>query len=168
MLFIGQAMALSVTGQKVAHLDSQALLNSNLQYRLATSDLAAYEEELLRGSRLASLKYNQKIREFAEGVRNNTLSPEEQQKIDAESKKLLKESQDYEASMPRKYQEKETELLTPIYQWVDQAIQEVAIENGYDAVLDTSDQFAVPFTNESTDITELVKEKMRSIGYQSN
>lgn len=65
----------------------------------------------------------------------------------------------YQQNAQKKLQEKEAELLQPIIDRAKQAISDVAKENGYTYIFDTS-AGAVLYQQDSDDILNLVKKKL--------
>ena len=66
----------------------------------------------------------------------------------------------YEQEVIMKVQEKRQALLEPILKRVDEAIQAVGKENGYQMIFDTSQINAILFVKESDDVAALVKKKL--------
>ena len=67
--------------------------------------------------------------------------------------------QTYQQSAQQRLQDKEKELLQPIIDRAKQAISDVAKENGYTYVFDTS-AGALLYQQDSDDILPLVKKKL--------
>ena len=72
---------------------------------------------------------------------------------------LSQRIQIYQQNAQKKLQEKEAELLQPIIDRAKQAISDVAKENGYTYIFDTS-AGAVLYPQDSDDILNLVKKKL--------
>lgn len=72
---------------------------------------------------------------------------------------LSQRIQIYQQNAQKKLQEKEAELLQPIIDRAKQAISDVAKENGYTYIFDTS-AGAVLYQQDSDDILNLVKKKL--------
>jgi len=71
---------------------------------------------------------------------------------------LVQRMQSYEANAQKEVQKKQQELLGPIYDKLEKAIKEVGDENDFIYVFDVN--ALLYYSDQSTDITDLVKKKL--------
>ncbi len=155
LLAAGPAMA-----QKYGHLNFGNLLSLMPETQAADTSLEAYRKQLVAKGEDMATKFKTNYEKLVEDVQAKTLAPKVQEAREAA---LAKEQQDimaYEQEMSQKLQLKRQELLKPIVEKAEKAIQDVAKENGYQFIFDTSTFNAVLFVRESDDIMPLVKAKL--------
>ncbi len=156
VLLLGSAL----NAQKYGHLNSGNLLQSLEEVQKADSQLKVFQEQLMaRGEEMAE-RFETALQAYYEKTQAGELS---QIQIQQEEQKLQKEREaimDYDQEVMQKVSEKREELLKPILEKVDRAIQAVGKENGYMMIFDTSVPNAILFVKETDDITALVKQKL--------
>jgi len=157
MLFAGMV---TTNAQKYGHLNFGNLISSLPETEAADSELAAYQKQLNADVEAKTKAWQQKAQEFFKEVEGGNLAPikqEERQKaLETERDQILQSQQ----SISQKVQLKRKELLEPIVNKVETAIKEVAEENGYVMIFDTSSFNAVLFAQDSEDVMDLVKAKL--------
>ncbi len=116
------------------------------EVKILDGELKAMQDELEK--KLAD--YKERKSQMTELIR----STKEQELND-----LNQRIQIYQQNAQKKLQEKEAELLQPIIDRAKQAISDVAKENGYTYIFDTS-AGAVLYQQDSDDILNLVKKKL--------
>ncbi len=94
-------------------------------------------------------------KEYDSGI----LTPVQAQQRQAELQKQQEFIQKFEQDAQQQVSAKREELLKPILQRVDDAIQVIAKENGYAMIFDTSTG-AMLFASETDDVTAMVKKKL--------
>lgn len=116
------------------------------EVKILDGELKAMQEELEK----KLTDYQERKSQMTELIR----STKEQELND-----LNQRIQVYQQNAQKKLQEKEAELLQPIIDRAKQAISDVAKENGYTYIFDTS-AGAVLYQQDSDDILNLVKKKL--------
>lgn len=116
------------------------------EVKILDGELKAMQEELEKKLN----DYQERKSQMTELIR----STKEQELND-----LNQRIQVYQQNAQKKLQEKEAELLQPIIDRAKQAISDVAKENGYTYIFDTS-AGAVLYQQDSDDILNLVKKKL--------
>lgn len=116
------------------------------EVKILDGELKAMQEELEKKLN----DYQERKSQMTELIR----STKEQELND-----LNQRIQIYQQNAQKKLQEKEAELLQPIIDRAKQAINDVAKENGYTYIFDTS-AGAVLYQQDSDDILNLVKKKL--------
>ena len=142
---------------KLGHINSLELLSFMKGVKEADSQLEAYAKTLDEQNSAMLAEYDAKVKEYKEN---------EPGMMDAIKEVKLGGIQDlqdrilkFQQSAEDKLAAKREELIGPILEKAQKAIDEVAKENGYTYVFDTS-AGSILFSNESNDIMPLVKTKL--------
>ena len=153
------ALAISVQAQKFGYINSQELISQLPEVKEANSKIETLKKQLQKKGQdmIAELKtkYDALQKKQADGV----LSPIE---IETEAGLLREEEAKlgtFEQTSQQKILEKSEELLSPIQEKINLAIKEVATDNGYTYIFDSS-MGLVLYADPGTDVTALVKTKL--------
>ena len=156
---LSMVTSLTAQAQKYAHVNSGNLLEMLPEVKNADAQLIKLQEKLVteRDQRVAAFqeKYQKEMQAFNSG----DLSPKEQQEQEAALRKEQEEISKFEQGLQNQVVQKRQELLGPILEKVDEAIQAVAKEKGYTMVFDTA-QGGLLFAADTEDISALVKAKL--------
>ena len=131
-LFSVNAMAQS----KVAHINAQALIAAMPEAKKAETDLQTYAQSLEGDGKALVDEYTKKMKEFDEKAATMTDNVKEIKTREIQD--AQKRIQDYRDAAEQKVQNKQQELLKPIYDKARKAIEDVAKEKGYGYVIDSS------------------------------
>nr|WP_295869157.1 OmpH family outer membrane protein [uncultured Chitinophaga sp.] len=131
-LFSVNAMAQS----KVAHINAQALVGSMPEAKKAETDLQTYAQSLEAEGKTMVDEYTKKVKEFDEKAASMTDNMKEIK--GREIQDAQKRIQDYRERAEQQVQQKQQDLLKPIYDKARKAIEDVAKEKGYGYVIDSS------------------------------
>ncbi|MBC9933766.1 OmpH family outer membrane protein [Chitinophaga qingshengii] len=131
-LFSVNAMAQS----KVAHINAQALVGSMPEAKKAETDLQTFAQSLEGEGKTMVDEYTKKVKEFDDKAASMTDNMKEIK--GREIQDAQKRIQDYRDQAEQKVQQKQQELLKPIYDKARKAIEDVAKEKGYGYVIDSS------------------------------
>ncbi|HKK78765.1 MAG TPA: OmpH family outer membrane protein [Phaeodactylibacter sp.] len=150
-------IATAVQAQKFGYVNSSAILAELPEVKQAESNLEALQGQLQKKGESMVKALQDDFMELQKQVQAGTLAPKQQsereKKLQEEEQKIAK----FEQDMRKQIQEKRDELLSPIYEKVNQAIQDVAKENGYQFIFD---QGVLLYAEDSQDVSELVKAKL--------
>ncbi len=128
VLFVGMTSALQA--QKFGYVNSSAILAEMPEVKQAESNLEALRNQLQKKGEGMVQTLQEDFVNLQQQVQAGTLAPkqqaEEEARLQEEEQKIAK----FEQEMRQKVQEKREELLAPIYEKVNNAIQDVAKENG--------------------------------------
>lgn len=156
-LFLAPSLTMA---QKYGHLNFGNLISSLEETKAADTELEAYQKQLVTKGEEMAAAWQKEAQAFAQKVQSGALAPKIQQetqaKLEEERNKILA----YEQEVSQKVQAKRQELLEPLVTKAEQAIKDVAKENGYIMIFDTSVFNAILFAEESDDVMELVKAKL--------
>jgi outer membrane protein len=154
-------MAFSVFGQeqKHAHLNLGNILAMMPEVAEAEANMKNLRDSLVQvyEGRLQGLQneYGAFQAEMAQG----NVAPIDQQKKAQEFQQKQQQLVQFEQQIPTIMEIRRQQKLAPILERIDQAVKEVANENGYSMVFDTSGG-AMLFAAETEDIMSLVKAKL--------
>ena len=153
------SIALSAQAQspKFGHINSADLLSMMPEIKKADSTLQAYQKSLEDANASMLTDYQKKVQDYQALSATTTDAVKEikQQEI----KDLENRIQQFQGTAQDKLQNKKEEVYSPILKKAEDAIKEVAKENNYAYVFDTS-AGAVVYAQESDNLMELVKKKL--------
>lgn len=157
--FVFGALATSANAQKFGYINSQELIAQLPEVKEANAGIETLKTMLQKKGQemIQSLqgKYQTLQKQQAEG----TLSPKQ---IETEAARLKEEETKiakFEQDSQEKIFKKSEELLTPIQEKINNAIKEVAADQGYTYIFDAS-QGMVLYADPGTDVSGLVKAKL--------
>jgi outer membrane protein len=155
-------VALSTTvmaqkGAKVGHINSNELLTAMPERTAVQKDLEEYANELKATLDVMRKEYEAKVGDFQgkQDVMTDVIKETKIKEITDLEKRITEFQQTAEADL----QKKEQSLLQPIIDKAKNAINDVAKENGYTYVLDSS-VGVVLYSVDSDDILAKVKTKL--------
>lgn len=143
--------------QKYGYLSSEALINSMPEVKAADANLQTMMEQFQKKGEQMVEAFKKKEAEAMQKKELGQLSPAEEQVVLAELQKEGEAIQKFEQDAAGKMQAKRVELLTPVQEKVQNAIEEVAKENGYTMILEAG---VLLFADEGADVSNLVKAKL--------
>jgi outer membrane protein len=128
--------------------------------KAADAQLETYQKQLVAKGEEMAKAFQSDYEKLVQAVQAKTLSPKDQ----ATQEQALQQQQQailaYEQEVIQKVQVKRDELLKPIVEKVQKAIEEVGKTNGYKMIFDTSVFNALLYVKESDDVLPLVKAKL--------
>ncbi len=161
VLTLGMLLLLTVSGfaQKFGYCNSVALLTELAEVKQADSDLKAYQTQLTKKGQEMVKELQDKAADLERKKELGTISPKD---YEAQAAKLKEEEAaigEYEQKVYNDLAKRREDIYKPILEKVNKAMQDVAKENGYLLVFDTSTQVLL-YADESLDLTKLVKTKL--------
>lgn len=151
---------LTAQGERYGHLNLGQVVSLLPETKAAESELKAYQQQLVAKGEEMAKAFQAKIQEFYTDVQEGTLPPVEQQKREAALQEERQTIVGYEQEIQQKLGQKRQDLLEPVLGKVGMAIDEVAAENGFVLIFDTSQFNAILFADESEDVLPLIKAKL--------
>jgi outer membrane protein len=161
LAFFTLSFSFTVDAQQYGHMNFGTLIASLPETEAADSELQAYQKQLTAEVETKSEAWQKKAQEFFVKVEGGQLAPVQQQEEQANLEKERNEILALQQGITTKVQEKRKELLSPIIEKVEAAINEVAKENKYTMIFDTSVFNAILYATDSDDVTALVKAKLQ-------
>ncbi|MBL7825526.1 MAG: OmpH family outer membrane protein [Saprospiraceae bacterium] len=145
--------------QKFGYCNSTVLFTIIPEVKQADSELQGFQTQLTKKGQEMVQALQTKADDLKRKQDNGTISPKD---AETQSNKLAEEEQvivKYEQEVYQKLAQKRQELYQPILDRVNEAMKQVAIENGFALVFDTTSN-VVLYADESLDVTKLVKAKL--------
>jgi outer membrane protein len=142
---------------KFGHIDTNALLQLMPGRQAAEQELQKHARELESTFTALQTEFQTKYQSFLEN--QETLSQLIRQTRERELVSLQERIQEFQETAQQDIMQKENQLLRPIIDRARQAIQDVAKENGYTYVFDSSTGVLL-YSEPSDDLLELVKAKI--------
>ncbi|TVQ43241.1 MAG: OmpH family outer membrane protein [Saprospirales bacterium] len=159
LLMFGMSQTNELFAQKIGHLNSAAILSEMPEVLAADAELETLQKQLVAQAqrRIESLQkdYQELIRQEQQGDLSPRRLQEEQMRLREKEQELAMEEQNIQSTLMRK----RNELINPILERVQDAIDEVARENNFQYILDTSGG-SVLFADDTKDITRMVRTKL--------
>jgi outer membrane protein len=160
ILFLFAVVTISAGAQnlKFGHIDLQALVQVMPERTAAETEFNKFQTDLEEVFGEMQQNYQQKLTELeqlgaeASEVRRNA-------KI-SELQELQQRIQNYQMTAQQQLQQKQAELLSPVFDKAETGIEEVAKEQGLMYVFDIGSQVVLYKSNQSIDILPMVKQKM--------
>lgn len=163
-LLMSAVMLLSVNmiqAQKFAYVNSQILLEDLPEVKAADAEIQTLQQQLQKKGQEMFENYQKKAMDLQRRRDEGELSPrqleQEAQKLGEDEEKIRNFENEMQASILQKQQE----LLAPIQEKVNLAIEEIAKSEGYTMVFDSSSG-ALMYSDDENDITQKVKAKLSS------
>ncbi len=163
ILLLSAFVALGVvvsSAQKYGHMNFGSLVSSLPETEAADKELEAYQKQLVAKGEEMAKSWQEKAKGYGQKVQSGEIAPIEQQKQQAALEKERDDILAYQQEVTQKVQEKRQELLKPIIDKAEAAIKEVAKENGYLMIFDTSVFNSILFAQDTDDVLPLVKAKL--------
>lgn len=160
-LTLGLLLTVATGGysQKFGFCNSAMLLTQMPEVKAADSDLQAFQTQLTKKGQERVKALQDAAADLERRKQQGTISPKD---YDTQTAKLEEERQSiakYEQEVYQKLSQKREELYKPLLDKVNKAMSDVATENGFALVFDSSSQILV-YANESLDVTKMVKTKL--------
>ena len=154
------AMALGTHAQKIAFVNSNAILEGMAEVKAAESDIVAFstqKQKLLEDKmKAAQAEYTT----LAEKQQAGELTPKQLQEGEASLQLKQQELQKMEADMQQELIERREMKFQPIFDRVNTAIAAVAQEESYTYVFDANASGVIVYADESMNITDKVQAKL--------
>lgn len=150
----------SAVAQKIGHINSGNIVELLPETKKSAKTLEAFSKQLEDQYAAKVKAFQAKVKDFQrpEYRKDKTMIQLQtlEQDLVKEEQVLLKERQENE----QKVLDKRTELLRPIFMKVDEAINAIATEQGYQMIFDSSVFNVLLFKETTYDITDPVKKKL--------
>lgn len=142
------------------HLNFGNLIAQMPQAVAANDSLEIMQATMVATGETMAQQFQRDATAFIKAVQGGGLTPVKQQEQQAALEKRQAEIQNYEQVIINTIGKKRNEMLKPIVARAQTAIDEVAKENGYVMVFDTSIFGAIMYAKDTEDIMPLVKAKL--------
>ncbi|NLA25246.1 MAG: OmpH family outer membrane protein [Bacteroidales bacterium] len=159
LVSLAVVMSFSLFAQKTkfGHINTATIFELMPERNEAKTALEKYAKDLEDQLQVMFLEYENKLTSYRASA--ETMSPSIKQSKEKEISDLETRIQTFQMSAQNDLQEKEQELLEPIYNKIRNTINEVGKENDFMYIYDVST--LLYYSDQSTDITDLVKAKLK-------
>lgn len=157
LIALAIALAGSLQAQKFGYVNSASILAAMPEVSQADANLEALQKQLQKKGQNMLEQLQQDYMALQQKVQEGSLSPKQQEEQAQKLQEREQEIGQFEQDMRKQVNEKRESLLGPIYEKVNEAIQTVAEENGFQFVFD---QNVLLYADDSQDISTMVKAKL--------
>jgi outer membrane protein len=162
VLFLGVALFVmsGVTNAqvKIAHVNTAEILDVMPDKAKAEKDLEKYYNELQAQLQTMASEYQTKMQDYE--ANQATMSNLVKQSKEKEIIDIQNRIQQFQANAEQEFEAKRAELLSPILEKIQTAINSVGKEKGYSYILDLATGAAVYVGDDAIDVTKDVKAKL--------
>lgn len=151
------AASATATAQKFGYVNSAEILAAMPAMKAAESNLEGLQKQLQKKGQGMVENFQKDLAALQGQAQAGELTPKQQQEESTKLEARQEEIAAFEQKMMADLQEKRAELLKPIYDSINAAIEAVAKEGGYQFIFD---QQVLLYGEEAADISALVKTKL--------
>ena len=143
---------------KIAHVSTAEILDAMPDKATAEKNLETYYGELDKQLQAMATEYQTKLQEYQ--ANEATMSNLVKQSKEKEIIDIQNRIQQFQANAEQEFDAKRAELLQPILEKIQNAINAVGKEKGYTYIIDTATGAAVYIGTDAVDATKDVKAKL--------
>ncbi|KAA3640713.1 MAG: OmpH family outer membrane protein [Bacteroidetes bacterium] len=144
--------------QKYGHLNFGNLLSSMPETKAADANLESYQKQLVAKGEKMATDFQTKVNNYVNNAQ--TMSPVQARETEEALEKERQSILAYEQEVIQKVNNKRAELLQPIVEKAEKAIADVAKEQGYTMIFDSSIFNALLYAGEAEDVMPFVAAKL--------
>ena len=146
--------------QKFGHINIGNLLVQLPETKAADARLKVYQDSLVAIGEAQAKKLQEDFNAFATEYRQGTITPAVAQQRQEEFQKRESALQAMEEAIMNEVAKKREELIAPLLEKVQNAIDQIGKEGGYTMIFDTSVFNTILFAQNTDDIEPLLKSKL--------
>lgn len=159
-LLLGSTSLFAQT-DRYGHLNLGEVVSMMPETKAAEEALKTFRDSLVTEGEAMATAFQNDVRAYYTAVQEGTMAPIQQQEKEAKLQEEQQRIQAFEQQvLPQRVSAKRQELLSPVLAKVEQAIDEIAAEEGFVMIFDTSQFNAILFASASEDVMPLIKEKL--------
>lgn len=143
---------------KIAHVNTTEVMNAMPDKAKAEKSLENYYNELQEQLKVMYNEYTSKLQDYqsnAETMSNLVKQSKEKELVDLESRITA-----FQANAENEFEAKRAELLQPLLEKIQNAINSVGKDKGYTYILDVATGTTVYIGSDAVDVTKDVKGKL--------
>ena len=159
LTFALTAVAVSAQAQKFGFIDTQALISQLPEVQEANANIETLKKQLQKKGQDMIATLQAKYADLQKKQANGEISPKQLEVEGAQLKEEEAKLAQFEQTSQEKIFKKSEELLSPIQNKINNAIKEVAAEQGYTYIFDSS-LGMVLYADPGTDVSTAVKAKL--------
>jgi outer membrane protein len=156
-IFMLNAFSTSAQTQKFGHINSAEIIALMPDTKKADEQLQSFGKSLEEQLRTMGAEYQTKLQDYQS--KSAMMADPVKQAKEKEIVDLQTRIQEFQQTAQESIQRKKEELYSPILKRADEAIKEVAKENNYTYILDSSIG-AILFAVDANDIDQLARKKL--------
>ena len=160
-----QMQTANAQSANIAYVNYDNLISNLPEINEADAELRDLNTEWENRLEKEFTAFQAKVQQYQNMAEEGLLSPREIQEKETELEKERETVMGLQTTMERQVRQKRNELLRPLIETLDRAISQVAEENNYNYVLDSSAGDLL-FFEEANDIGSKVKERYQQIRQQ--
>ncbi|MBR9997517.1 MAG: OmpH family outer membrane protein [Cyclobacteriaceae bacterium] len=162
LLMSGLINTYAQSNLKIGYTNPDYILSLLPEAKQIEADLTAYSKQLETQLQSKMEEFQTKLSDYQQKVTSGQMIPEIQRDKEAELNGLRESIEKFQRDADASLQKKQVQLLQPAYDKIQNAINDVADENGYTHVFSSdAGAFAILlFAQEETNITNLVLRKL--------
>jgi len=149
--------AFTANAQKIAHINLDSLISVMPETKVATQSVQDYAKQLETQVTAMQTELQAKYEEYQ--AKQKDMPELVRASKEKELNDLNQRIQDFQQQAQQDYQKKSAELSKPVYEKAKKAIDQVAKDNGFKYVLDTSTGMVI-YNEPADDIFNLVVKKL--------
>lgn len=149
--------AINVQAQKFGYINTAEILADMPEVKQAEVDIENFSTALQKKGQAKVKTLEEKYGKIQQQMQAGNLSPVQQQQAQADLQKDQEELAKFEQEMVGQIQTKRQNALQPIYDKLNNAIEQVAKENGYSMIFDKA---VLLYSEDKDDVSALVRAKL--------
>ncbi len=143
---------------KFGHVNVQEIMSMMPERDSARQELQEYNQMLQQEMQAMQQEYQRKLQNYQENVENYSESI--RQSKEQELSDMQRRIQEFQSTAQQDFQQKQAEILQPIMQKIENAIKRVGQRNNFIYIFDTSAGAVVYKSEQSKDVTAMVKQEL--------
>ncbi|HZH68499.1 MAG TPA: OmpH family outer membrane protein [Chitinophagales bacterium] len=148
-----------IKAYKFGYVNSLELLEAMPEKKSADTELEKYANNLQTSMEKMYTEYQKKIQDFQKGAQEGTLTETDQEFKAREIQDLENRIQDFQEGAEEKIARKRQTLFQPLINKINKAIEDVAKDNGFTYIFDSS-AGSILHASEDENIINLLKKKL--------
>lgn len=124
--------------QKIGYTDAALILSLMPEAQQVQNELNVYEQNLKKSLEVKQAYLEQLIQEYQGGMQAGVLTPEQQKEKEAEVRKVQENLQTAAQQADRQFRAKQAQMMEPLADKVQKAIDDVAAQEGYDYIFNNN------------------------------
>jgi outer membrane protein len=162
LLIPGLMSSYAQSNLKIGYTNPDYILSLLPEAKQIEADLTAYSKQLESQLQSKMEEFQTKLSDYQQKVSSGQMIPEVQRDKETELNGLRESIEKFQRDADASLQKKQVQLLQPAYDKIQNAINDVADENGYTHVFSSdAGAFAILlYANDESNITDLVLKKL--------
>jgi outer membrane protein len=158
LLMLVPALSFAQKAYKFGHVNKQDIIQVLPDRDTAIVKLQKFQKDLENSLQTMNDEYQTKLQKFTD--EQKTLDPLIAQSKQKELVTMQQNIQQFTENAQQLYQQKQSDLMQPILEKIQKAINEVGKEGGFTYIFDLASQSIAYYSSDSQDVTDLVKQKL--------